>query len=139
MRLIYRPEDGDEQSWIFRPGKLRKTVASQLQAVYGKPWEMFIVDVQKGDVDAHAVALWHCMRTDHPLLKFVDLPDFATDEVVVEYEVDELRVFLAQTEANAAAIPADQRAMALGVLRAQLAEAEERDGPKASSTASPTA
>jgi hypothetical protein len=136
VRLIYKPEGQPEQSWTFRPGKLRRTVASQLQSVYGKPWDVFTVEVQQGNIDARAVALWHCMRTEHPLLKFGDLPDFAADEVLVEYEADELRELLTQAETQSAQIPADQREMALGMLRAQLAEAEEREGPKASSTSS---
>lgn len=139
MRLIYKPEGQPEQSWIFRPGRLPRSVARQLQTAYGKPWDLFVADVQQGNIDARAVALWHCLRTDHPILKFDDLPDFLADEVELEYEVDELREMLAQAKANAAAIPADQREVALGMLASQLAEAEDRDGPKASSTNSPTA
>jgi hypothetical protein len=136
VRLIYKPEGQPEQSWTFRPGKLPRSVARQLQTVYAKPWDLFVADVQQGNIDARAVALWHCMRTDHPLLKFDDLPDFLADEVELEYEADELREMLAQTKANAAAIPADQREVAFTMLAAQLAEAEEREGPKASSTSS---
>ncbi len=139
MRLTYKPEGHPEQSWFFRPGKLPRSVARQLQTVYGKPWDVFVVEIQQGNIDARAVALWHCMRTDHPILKFDDLPDFLAEEVELEYEADELREMLAQAKANAAAIPADQREVALNRLASQLAEAEERDGPKASSTTSTTA
>lgn len=138
MKLTYKPEDGPAQSWIFRPGKLRRSVAAQLQAAYGRPWDVFVADVQQGNIDARAIALWHCMRSDHPILRLEDLPDFLADEVSVDYEADELREMLTQGEANAAQIPADQRDMVLGMLRTQLADAvaaEERDGPgKASAT-----
>ncbi len=139
MRLIYRPEDGPEQSWTFRPGKLPWPVAQQLTKAYGRAWDPFLADLQQGDLEARAVVLWHCMRTEHPLLKFEDLPVFLVGELTLEYEADELREMLAQTEAQIARIPADQREIALGLLRDQLAEAEEREGPKASSTSYPTA
>ncbi|SNY29067.1 hypothetical protein [Paractinoplanes atraurantiacus] len=135
MRLTYKPADGTEQSWIFRPGDLPRTVCSQLQKVYGKPYDVFEAEVQQGDIDARAVALWHCMRSEHPLLKFEDLPDFKKKELTVSYEAEELREILKQTEARASALPADQREMALASLRADLAEieaAEAADPGKAS-------
>lgn len=139
MRLTYKPADGGEQSWIFRPGKLPRTVCSQLQAVYGKPYDVFQAEVQQGNIDARAVALWHCMRSEHPLLKYDDLPDFLSDEVTVEYEADEMRQLLAETQAKSALLPADQRELALNSLRAELAEleaAEAADPGKASATSS---
>jgi hypothetical protein len=137
VKLTYKPEDGTEQSWVFRPGKLRRSVAQQLAAAYGKKWELFLADLQQGDLDARAVVLWHCMRTDHPILKFDDLPDFLVDELALDYEADELRDMLTQTESNSAGIPADQREIALAVLRSQLADAEAaEDGPGKASESS---
>lgn len=124
MRVTYSPEGGDVQSWTFRPAKVRSSQAIITQKAYGKSWEVFAAEVQQGDIAARRILLWHLMRGDHPVLRLEDVPDFYAGELVVEHEADELREMLASAEQNAAAMPADQRDLALGMLRAQLAAAE---------------
>lgn len=137
MKVTYSPEGGEVQSWTFRPAKVNSSQAIITQKAYGKPWEQFAAEVQQGDIAARRILLWHLMRADHPVTRLEDVPDFCVGELVIEHEADELRDMLASAEANSAAMPADQRDMALGMLRAQLAAAEvaepEAAGGKASS------
>lgn len=134
MKVTYKPEDGEARSWEFKPGRVRQSAAALVEKAYGKPWDQFCGEVQAGSITARRILLWHLMRGDHPVLRLEDVPDFYADEVLIEHDADELRAMIQSAETNAG-IPADQRDVALGMLRAQLAEAEAA-GPESSGKAS---
>lgn len=124
MKVTYKPEDGEARVWQFLPARVRQSRATLIEKVYGKPWDQFVAEVQMGSITARRVLLWHVMSTDHPTMRIEDTPDFFAGEVLVEHDATELRAMLAEAEAKAAQIPADQREVALAMLRGQLAEAE---------------
>lgn len=132
MKVTYKPEDGDEQEWVFNPRRVRQSQAALIEKAYGgKTWDEFVFDVQAGSIQARRLLLWHLMSLQHPVLKLVDVPDFYADEVVISHDATELRAMLDGAEKNADGIPADRREVALSMLRGQLEAAEilEADEP----------
>lgn len=128
MKVTYTPEDGEPQIWPFLPGRVRQSRAALIEKLYGKNWDMFVFDVQSGSMAARRVLLWHVMSVEHPTIRLEDVPDFFADEVVVEHGAAELREMLDAAEKNVESIPADQRDVALSMLRGQLEAAEALEG-----------
>jgi hypothetical protein len=135
VRVVYTPEGGAEQTWVFKPGRVRQSQAAITEKAYGKPWDMFVMEVQQGSMAARRILLWHVMRTEHPMLRLDDVPDFFADELRIEHDAEELRALLEATEKNVDSLPAEQRDVALMMLRSELiaAEESEHDAGKATS------
>lgn len=140
MHVTYTPEDGDRQEWDFNPGRVRSSEARVLEKVFGENWETFTVGVQSGNIGARRVMLWHLLRLQHPMLRYDDVPDFYTDELVVEFSTAELAPMLDRM--RKANLPEDKREQVLAALDFAMSEAMAREegesGGKALSTTSPT-
>lgn len=127
MRVTYTPEDGDQQDWEWDPDRVRQSHAELVEKRYGRPWELFVVDVQAGNAKARRVLLWHLMCRQHHTLRYEDTPDFYMGELKVEHSLDELTEIRDRTlKAN---MPEDERqelltALDLGITE-QLAKGEE--------------
>lgn len=143
MHVTYAPEDGDRQEWDFVAGRVRSGEAALMQTRFGATWEQFDAGVQKGDIHARRVLLWHLLRLEHVKLRFEDTPDFYADELLVEFSVTELTRII--DELTTARMPEDQRAMVLAAFDRELAKAVLREGgmgnpdPKATPVDSGTA
>ncbi|MFC6094732.1 hypothetical protein [Saccharothrix lopnurensis] len=124
MFFTYRPADGDEQRWEFVAAEVRASQAEPIEKSYGQPWDVFLVDVFKGAARARRHLLWHLMRTDHPALRYEDVPDFALGEVELAFDRGELE---AMREQLAGQLTAEQ----LTQLDALVAEAPEGRSGKA--------
>lgn len=127
MLVTYKPEDNPEdvKSWVFKPGRVRQSEAAVIEKVYGQNWDQFCAEAQAGSIRARRVLLWHLMRRDHPVLRFEDVPDIYTDELLVEHSVEELRVVRERVEKSG--LSEADREMALGVIDGQIADAEARE------------
>ncbi|MFF0469328.1 hypothetical protein ACFYPX_18090 [Micromonospora zamorensis] len=124
MHVTYTPEGGTAQRWDFNPGRVRAAEAELIEKRYGKAWDQFRADVQTGSMKARRVLLWHLLRREHHTLRFEDVPDFYTDELLVEHSVDELTLMrekLAQAD-----LPDGDRDQMLAMLDIELAEAAAR-------------
>lgn len=90
MFLTYRPDDGDEQRWDFDASQVLASQAEPIEASYKAGWDPFMVDVLTGVVRARRHLLWHLLRTEHPALRYEDVPDFRLGQVEVEFDRGEL-------------------------------------------------
>lgn len=132
MFLIYRPGDGDEQQWTFKPNKMPSHECEAIEKRTGWTYAEFGVQLQKGSALARRALLWAFLRRQHPVIRFEDLNP-AYGEVELEYDAAELETMLAQVEATSA-MDADTKAAAVEQIRQQLADARpDPDGPKAPS------
>lgn len=129
MHVTYAPEDGDRQEWNFKPGRVRASEAQVLERQFGENWDNFAAGVQSGNMRARGVLLWHLLRRDHPMLKFVDVPDFYADELKVEFSVDELVPL--REKLQKATLPEGQLEKMLAALDLELSEAMEREAAQA--------
>lgn len=139
MHVTYKPEDGDQQEWDFVAGRVRSGEAGLMQERYGKPWEQFDAELQKGDIIARKVLLWHLLRLDHAKMRWEDTPDFFADELVVEFSVKELTRMIDELR-QARGIPEAQRDQILAAFAKELEKATAREGvdPKAADPVSST-
>lgn len=91
MKIIYRPDDSDQQEFIFRPGELTNAEAEMIEDVGGgawDTWEEFSRKFMLGGVRALRAGLWVCLRKQNPRLRFVDV-SFRIDQVECDLEDDE--------------------------------------------------
>lgn len=129
MRIAYTPKsaaDGDAQTWIFEPGRIRASEAEQIEKRYGGRWEDFLADVKGGSMRARRVLLWHLLRTAHPGLKFEDVPDFYADELVCTYSYAELAAM--RDRVLKANLDQDTREQVLTALDIEMTEAMSAEG-----------
>lgn len=126
MRVTYSPESGDRRTWRFNPGKVPASKGEMIERRYGESWDQWRLAIQTGSIRARRVLLWHLMTTDHPAFRWEDTPDFAADELEVEYDAAELRKQREQVE-RSGAIPAEDRPGMLAAYDGMIAEAEAKD------------
>lgn len=124
MNITYKPEGGTEQSWVFKPAKVRQSEAEVIEARAGCDWDTFITKVQEGASRARRVLLWHLMRREHPTLRYEDTPDFLVGELVVQFDADELRNFITALDDPKATFTPEQREQLRVGLQAELEQAE---------------
>lgn len=139
MHVTYKPEDGDQQEWDFTAGRVRSGEAGLMQERFGGTWEQFDVALQKGDIIARRVLLWHLLRLEHAKLRWEDTPDFFAEELIVEFSVKELTQMIEDIQ-QARGIAEGQREQILAAFATELEKAAAREGvgPKAASPASLT-
>jgi hypothetical protein len=150
MFLTYRPDGQDEQRWEVKLGKFRSMEIEAIEKVTGLDYGTAFKDkLIKGNGLARRALLWTLQRREHPTIRFADI-DFADDELQLELDRDEL-LQSREAIADADGIGPDEKAMALSLIDAQLADFDERreaagDDPgkaptpsDASSTGSPSA
>lgn len=130
MRVTYSPEGGSPQSWDYQPKRVRQSEAEMAEKRAGLSWDEFNKQLLQGAARPRKVLLWMCMRREHPVLRYEDVPDFAMSEVQVEFDAAELGEVRALVE-KAKDTSDEDRAALLAVLDAQIAELGESD-PKAS-------
>lgn len=129
MKVTFAPDGGAVQSWTYEPRKVRQSEAEMMEKRAGLSWDEFNGQLLKGAARPRKVLLWHCLRKDHPVLRWEDVPDFAMAEVTVEFDASELAEVRALVEKSKDASDEDKAAL-LEVLDAQIADAGESD-PKA--------
>jgi len=124
MFVTYTPEGNAEgqRRWTFLPGRVRQSEAAAVEKAYGSNWDQFCAEAQAGSIRARRVLLWLLMRRDHPTLRLEDVPDFYTEELVVQHSADELRQVRERVEKSG--LSEAERDMALGIIDGQIAEAE---------------
>jgi hypothetical protein len=133
MFVTYKPADGDEQQWTFKPQKFPSHEAEAIEHATGWTWDEFATQVVKGSIRARRALLWILLRRQHPVIKFADIA-FTTDELELEMDLDELTAMRAELDQ----ITDDAvREMALRQIDAQIAEAQA--DPKADLPASANA
>ena len=137
MDVTYKPEDGSVQRWSFNSGRVRTGEAEQIEARAGMRYEEWVLGVQSGSARARRVLLWHLLRRDHPKLRFEDTPDFYVDELVVEYDVVELRDLLARLDDPKAPVKGEAAEQLRELLTAEIEAAAAR-GDEGKDLASPS-
>lgn len=126
MFLVYRPDGGDEQVWVFDPNKLLAVEAEAVEKRTGWDWADFGQHLVKGSVTARRALLWTFLRRAHRTLRYEDVT-FAVGEVTLEFDVEELGNARAAVEA--ADYDSDaERTAALAAIDEQIAEARAAPG-----------
>jgi hypothetical protein len=93
MKITYRPTDGPERSWLFRPNDLDNREAELIENVGGEAWatwEEFGRKFMLGSIRAYRAALWLLLRRENPRLRFNDV-GFKVDQLDVDLEDEEFQ------------------------------------------------
>lgn len=93
MKLTFRPTDGEERSFIFRPNELDNREAELIENVGGEAWatwEEFGRKFMLGSIRAYRAALWLLLRRENPRIKFGEI-SFRVDQLDVDLEDDEFK------------------------------------------------
>lgn len=137
MFVIYAPEDGDRQEWVFNPGRVRASEGQALLREFGQTsWDVFVQGVRTNDLHARRVLLWHLSKRAHPLMRFADTPDFFADELTVEFSTVELAELIDKVSSSPA--PPAEKEQAVAVLTAELEVARAREELAADPGKAPT-
>ena len=91
MILRYRPDDGPEVEFDFRPGDLETPESEAVEAVGGETWgtyEEWGALFFRGSQKARRAALWIFLRRTNPRLKFEDVR-IRADQTAVDYSLRE--------------------------------------------------
>ena len=126
MRVTYSPENGSPQSWAYEPKRVRQSEAEMIEKRAGMSWDEFNKSLMTGGARARKALLWHCLRRDHPVLRWEDVPDFAMAEVQVELDHAEL-VAVRAAVASSTDTDDETKTTVLAAIDAQLAEVVETD------------
>lgn len=129
MKLVYRPDGGDEQTWIYKPSKIRAGDAELIERRVGMPWGDFNTALAHGSILCRRALLWHFLRKTHPTLRFEDV-DFALDELELQFDREEWTTIREQvaTAKLPAGTPEELRETMLAELEKQAADAPEPPG-----------
>lgn len=138
MHVKYTDDSGAVQEWQFTPGRVRASEAQVIERVFGANWEEWTAGVQRGNMRARLVLLWHLFRRDgHQGLRFEAMPDIYADQLDVEYGTEELLAIKAAVE-KADTLPAERRETMLAGIDREIAEAMQREGAAAEGKACST-
>lgn len=139
MYVHYRPEDGEERTWEFRPGRIRESRGEMIERRYAKligeksaaveQWRMGVLQQQSS---ARRVLLWHLLDLDHPGKYRMEDVDPYRDELEVEASKSELVELKAALE-NIGGLDDMQREMMLAQVDAQIEAAPDDEAGKAPS------
>jgi hypothetical protein len=88
VKLVYTPDGGEAQTWVYRPNKIRSTDAELIENRVNMPWGDFNQALARGSILCRRALLWHFLRQTHPTIRFEDV-DFALDELKLEFDRDE--------------------------------------------------
>ena len=127
MKLIYRPEGGEEQTWVFRPEKLRSVEAEAIERVTDWTYDEFASAFLRDSIRARRALLWILRKRSTPTLRFVDV-DFAIDELQVRFDDEELAQMAARRDELAQDDPT--REVLDDLLATYDAERADAAGPK---------
>ncbi|WP_199444455.1 hypothetical protein [Umezawaea beigongshangensis] len=122
MFVTYSPDgDVEERTWEFEAAAITAADAEPVEASFGRTWDEFLVELVRGGIRARRHLLWLLMRREHPALRYEDVPNFATGQLLVELDRDEL-------QAMRDGLPASTAPEALARLDAEIAAAPEGSG-----------
>lgn len=125
MRVIYRPEGEQPQTWEFKTGRVLQSQAELIEKRAGCNYEEWAMALQAGNAKARRVLLWHLQCRTHGLLRIEDLPDFAVGDLKIERDLDELLQFRAVIEATRMEDP-EIREIALSQLDSEITAEQAR-------------
>jgi hypothetical protein len=127
MFLVYKPDGTEEQRWRYERGRFR---SAEMEAIEKRTsWDFdteFQTRLLSGNALARRALLWTFLRRQHPAIRF-DSVDFASDELLLEFDREELEAQRAQV-LEMTNIDEAERAAALALLDKQLIEAPEPEG-----------
>lgn len=91
--------DGETEPKVYevRPGKVGKKRSAMAERAYSRAvgerrtWAQLQADAQQGSIEAWAMFLWIAQTADHPGLRYEDMPDFETEQLVMEHSREEIR------------------------------------------------
>lgn len=139
MYVTYSPADGDPQTWVFIPGRVRTSEQEIVERRAGLRWDEWVMECKLNRASARKVLLWHLLRRDHLALKLEDVDDFYADELLVELSASELEESR-EGLAKSGALDGDDGPAMIQVLEAQLAEVIAKHGDdRLGKVTSPTA
>lgn len=130
MIIKFSPEDGAEQSWTYLPKRVKQSEAEMLEKRADMTFEEFNKALFTGAARPRKVILWHCLRKEHPVYRWEDVPDFAMSEVSIEFDAKEL-VDIRDAVAKSPSMTETARAEALEMLDDQISKLPESGLPKA--------
>lgn len=131
MQVTYTPKGGAPLSWPYKPLDVRQSEAEMMEKrAGGLTWDELNKGILSNKAACRKVLLWHCLRLDHPLMRWEDVPDFAMGELKVEFDTGELAGIREGIEAMPDGVDDNLKAMALKQIDLQLADAPVAD-PKA--------
>lgn len=135
MKLIYTPDDGERQEWVYKPGKLRAGDAELLERRTNMSWGDFNQALARGSILPRRALLWYFLRQTHATLRFEDV-DFALDELSLEFDRQEWAAIRQQVEEAKLpeGTPDEMRETVLADIDRQAADAEEGPGKATSSS-----
>lgn len=118
MFLRYRPEGASEDKvYEIRPGKVGRKRAAMAERAYSKAvgerrtWQQLQADAQQGSMEAWAALLWVAQTADHPGLRYEDMPDFDTEQLVMEHSKEEVRQMLAGMRSSTTMLESEKTAI----------------------------
>lgn len=91
MIIQYRPDEGPQQEFDFRPGDFGSYDSEAIEVVGGQQWGTFEewgAMFFRGSQRARRAALWVMLRRANPRLRFQDV-SFRADQVDVTYSMAE--------------------------------------------------
>lgn len=127
MILVYRPADGEEQSWDLDTARVTMAEAKAAEKAGEFSWSDVAQELKAGHLGAVQATLWVLRKRDDATLKFTDLDDLAVDDVRVQYGPAE-KAFLRASVANNDDLSDEEKTATLALLGVTEAEA---DAPKA--------
>jgi hypothetical protein len=109
--------DGVTKVYEIRPGKVGRKRAAMAERAYSKAvgerrtWAQLQADAQQGSMEAWAALLWVAQTADHPGLRYEDLPDFDTEQLVMEHSAEEIRQMRAGLAASKTMLESERDAI----------------------------
>lgn len=92
MLVEYTPDGQTEPTtWTYTRNKVMSKRGEMIERVYGDTFERWNVALVQGSARARRVLLWHLIGMEHPRLKYADLDDYRTDQLVLRFDSSELK------------------------------------------------
>jgi hypothetical protein len=94
MLLVFSPEDGGKQEFVFNPFELLSIEAELVEEL--GPWDSydeFLLRLRKGNVRAKRALLWIMLKRQNPRLRFPELV-VKVNELDLQPDQDEIRAAL---------------------------------------------
>lgn len=95
MKVIYSPEDGEEQVFKYNPNALLSAEREALEKATNRSFNEFAMGVLKGDSRCRRALLHVLRKREHPTLRLDDV-DFLWDELTVEMTKGEIDLAVAR-------------------------------------------
>lgn len=121
MRFVYKPEGSEPQSWEINLGRFK---VGECEAIEARTGMAFGSEFKEALLSANATArralLWTLQRRTHHTIRYQDI-DFYDDEVLLEFDRDELTEMLNAMEQAPPGLNEDKRQATMLVLAAEIA------------------